>query len=125
MTTSFSNDQGTGYTEADGFILNSNGTLTVAATGSNSQSGAATLNKQFVVVTASVTTRAVRLPNCRLGSQVFIANTGTVACSVFPATGQRIGAAATNVRGSNRVAGNRGNIYRGVSATKWVINVSG
>lgn len=134
--TSFSNDQGDGVVTADGFVTpsgsgtNAAGVTTsptqiVAAAGSNSQSGATAVTKSFVIITTvSATTRAVRLPTPATGRVCAVGNSTSTGAKVYPSTGARVGAAATNALASNRVAANRANVYRGVSATKWIVEVS-
>lgn len=95
----------------------------VAAAGSNSQANATAITKSAVVITTvSATTRALRLPVAVTGRIVQVFNRATSqAAKIFPATGARIGLAATNALGSARVAFGSGNIYVAESATRWSV----
>lgn len=103
-----------------------NGTLTrvpqtVAAAGSNSQANATPITKSLVIVTTvSATTRAVRLPTAATGRQVQIQNGAATAVKVYPATGDRIAAAATNAVGT-AIATRKGNIYTARDAVTWEV----
>lgn len=89
------------------------------AAGSNSQTNATAITKSAVVVTVvSATTRAVRLPTAATGKRVFINNGATTAVKVYPATGDKIGAGATNAVGT-AIAANKGNIYFAQDAVTW------
>lgn len=120
--TSFSNDQNDGIVTADGFTVAPAAVQLAIAAGSNSQSGALAITKPNVIlVTVSATTRAVRLPTAATGKVVRIANNTTTQAKCYPATGQKIGAAATNVLASARVLANKAIMFVGTSSTKWTV----
>jgi hypothetical protein len=104
--------------------LAQNGTLTrtpqiASAAGSNSQANATLITKALVIVTVvSATTRAVKLPAAATGLTVQINNVGATQMKVYPNTGDKIGAGATNAVGT-AIAVNKGNIYTAQDATTW------
>lgn len=89
-----------------GTSLKNTGFVTVSpqiavAAGSNSQANALPITKSRVVVTTvTATTRAVRLPAAATGLEVKIYNAATTGVKVYPATGDKIGTAATNAVGT-------------------------
>lgn len=88
------------------------------ATGSNSQSNAAPISApSVVVVKVSASTRGIRLPVAATGLTELINNAGAHSVHVFPASGDRIGAAATNV--ATAVAAGKGGIFFAQDATTW------
>jgi hypothetical protein len=90
----------------------------VQATGSNSQAAAAPISApSVVVVTVSASSRGIRLPGATPGLTELIANAGAHSVHVFPASGDRIGAAATNA-GTTLAAG-KGGIFFAQDATTW------
>lgn len=93
----------------------------IAAAGSNSQANATAITKSAVIVTTvSATTRAIRLPTAATGKRVFVNNGAAAnAVKVYPGTGDRIGAAATNALGSSKPAAGKGNIYFAQDAGTW------
>lgn len=97
------------------------GVQTAAAAGSNSQANATPITKSLVIVaTVSATTRAVRLPTAATGKTVQIQNGAATAVKVYPATGDKIAAAATNAVGT-AIATRKGNIYSARDATTWEV----
>lgn len=108
--------------------LSQNGVLTrgvqrATAAGSNSQANATPITKSMVMVaTVSATTRAVRLPAAATGKQVHIQNCAGTGVKVYPATGDRIGAAATNAVGA-AIIKRKGSIYTAQDATTWEVLV--
>lgn len=95
-------------------------TTTIVAAGSNSQANATALTSYLnVVTTVSATTRAVKLPTAATGLQVAIHNAAATAVKVYPATGDKINAAATNAVGTQTIAQNKGNIYIAQDAVTW------
>jgi hypothetical protein len=88
------------------------------ATGSNSQAAAAPITTpSAVVVTVSATTRGVRLPAASAGLTELVFNAGDDHVQVFPASGDRIGVAATNA--SVTVPHGNGAIFFAQDATTW------
>jgi hypothetical protein len=71
-----------------------------------------------VITTVSGTTRAVRLPAAATGRVVEVHNAGATQVKIYPATGDRIGTAATNAVGT-AIAKTKGNIYRAQNAGTW------
>lgn len=99
------------------------GAQLATAAGSNSQANALAITKSNVVaVVVAATTRALRLPAAATGKVVSISNAAALAVKVYPATGDRIGAAATNAVGA-AIATMKANTYRAVDATRWVVEV--
>jgi hypothetical protein len=88
------------------------------ATGSNSQSAAAQITTpSAVVVTVSASSRGVRLPPAAAGLTELVNNAGARFVQVFPASGDRIGAAATNA--SIALEPGKGGIFFAQDATTW------
>lgn len=88
------------------------------AAGSNSQSGATPISApSAVVVTVSASSRGVRLPVAVTGLTELLANAGAHSVHVFPASGNRIGAAATNAAAT--LAAGRGGIFFAQDAKTW------
>lgn len=116
MTTSFKNDQQTGFVEADGFT---NPTFTtVAAAGSNSQANSTAITKRITVVsTVSSTARGVRLPAPTVGDYYEVYNGSATTMNVYPASGGKIGTASTNAAAT--LAANKGSRYWAQTATQW------
>lgn len=122
MTTSFKNDQGTGFVEADGF--GDSAFEVIAAAGSNSQAGSTLISKRIAVVTTVATsTRGVRLPapaaneQGQYGAYYEVYNATAKTMNVYPATGGNVGTAATNAAAT--LAANKGARYWAQSATQW------
>jgi hypothetical protein len=90
----------------------------IAATGSNSQAAAAPIaTPSAVVVTVSASTRGIRLPAAAAGLTELVNNAGAQRVRVFPASGDRIGAAATNA--SIALEAGKGGIFFAQDATTW------
>lgn len=90
-----------------------------AAAGSNSQAGATAITKSRVIVTTvSATSRAVRLPAAATGREVEVYNVGATGVKVYPATGDKIAAGATNAVGT-AIAKNKAVKYFAQDATTW------
>lgn len=73
--------------------------VTVAAAGSNSQSGSTVLDRRpnTEIVTVSASSRGVRLPaNMSQGEEMALFDATSTAVKVYPATGDKIGTGATN-----------------------------
>jgi hypothetical protein len=88
------------------------------ATGSNSQAAAAPITTpSAVVVTVSASSRGVRLPAASAGLTELVNNAGANPVRVFPASGDRFGAAATNA--SITLAPGNGGIFFAQDATTW------
>jgi hypothetical protein len=88
------------------------------ATGSNSQANSATFSTPAVVVTrASSPTRGIRLPVATTGLTELVSNAGSNSVHVFPATGARIGSAATNA--AVNVGAGKGSIFFAQDAKTW------
>lgn len=101
--------------------VSTRGVQLAAAAGSNSQANATPITKSLVVITTvSATTRAVRLPSAATGLQVQVQNGASTAVKIYPATGDRIAAAATNAVGT-AIAARKGNIYTARDATTWEV----
>lgn len=102
-------------TAAQAFVLTPQ---LVQATGSNSQAQAAPITAPSVVVTTvDASSRGIRLPAATAGLTELIANAGAHSVHVFPASGDRIGAAATNA--STTLAAGKGGIFFAQDATTW------
>lgn len=88
------------------------------ATGTNSQSAAAPVTAPAVVVTTvSSPTRGIRLPVAMTGLTELITNAGSNSVHVFPASGARIGNAATNA--AINVGAGKGSIFFAQDAKTW------
>lgn len=101
-----------------GFVTE--GVQAAAAAGSNSQANATPITKSVVVcTTVSATTRAFRLPAAATGLKVEIHNAGATQVKVYPATGDRVAAAATNAVAASAIAVGNGSIFRAQNASTW------
>jgi hypothetical protein len=90
----------------------------IQATGSNSQAAAAPISApSAVVVTVSASTRGIRLPAASAGLTELVNNAGAHTVRVFPASGDRIGAAATN--DSIGLEAGKGGIFFAQDTTTW------
>lgn len=88
------------------------------ATGTNSQSGSAPVTAPAVVVTrVSSPTRGIRLPVATTGLTELVANAGSNSVHVFPASGARIGSAATN--SAVNVSAGKGSIFFAQDSKTW------
>jgi len=88
------------------------------ATGSNSQANAVLISApSVVVVKVSASTRGIRLPVAATGLTELINNAGAHSVHIFPASGNRIGASATNA--STTLAAGKGGIFFAQDATTW------
>src|SRR4051812_11587302 len=88
------------------------------AAGSNSQVNATPVTAPAVVVTrVSSPTRGIRLPVATTGMTELINNAGSNAMHVFPASGARIGSAATNA--FVNVSAGKGSIFFAQDAKTW------
>jgi hypothetical protein len=86
------------------------------------QGGAAAITSLNVIVAVNATasTRGVRLFAGFTGLKVSVANGATFPFKVYPATGCKIGAAATNAA-DTVLAVNKMNVYRAISKIFWVV----
>lgn len=138
MATKFSNSEGTGSVTADGFNATSGSSSSIPnlstsglasagppqlVTAAGATQGAATAITRslaiLTVVTASA--RGVRLPAAVTGRKVQVMSGTTQGCKVYPATNDKIGAAATNV--AVVLAGNKSNLYVAQDAVTWRVQV--
>ena len=82
MTTSFKNDYGTGFVEADGFIAVASAPLTAFAGGG--QANATLLpNGSNVVATVATAADSVKLPLSAPGAMITVVNTSANSMQVF------------------------------------------
>lgn len=89
----------------------------VAATGTSISTVRAITGKALVLMsTVATSAQGIRLPAWATGKRIHIQNVGTTSGSVYPATGGRIGAAATNAR--TTIAKRKGSIFVGSSVTR-------
>lgn len=101
------------------------GTLTqtpqvATAAGSNSQANSTLITKSVAIIaTVSATTRGVRLPSAATGLTVRVMNNGATSARVWPFSGDRIAAAATNA--STTLAKQVGRLYIAQNANTWAI----
>lgn len=94
------------------------------ATGSNSQADAAPIDTpSAVVVTASASSRGVRLPPAAAGLTEMVHNGAANPVRVFPAPGDRIGVNATNQ--SIGLLPTTGAIFFAQDATTWRVILGG
>lgn len=103
-----------------------NGTYTVipqivtAAGATQGNATAITKSKAFVTVATTNSNHGVRLPTASTGLEVLIACNASHGCKVYPATGGKIGAAATNVA-DTILAVNKANRYIAQNTTYWAV----
>lgn len=102
-------------------ITNTGSTFTaiqVLAAAGATQGNAGAITGSKVVVTVTASTEGVKLPTAATGLEVRVHVPGTVGVKVYPGTGARIDAVATNTA-SALVAG-KANIYMARDTTRWV-----
>lgn len=87
----------------------------VAAAGSNSQSGATAVTPGNIIVTASTSTRSIRLSAAGSNKSYAVFNDSALNLNVYPVTNGTIGAAATNVKVV--VAARKGSLFVYKNAT--------
>lgn len=134
MTTSFTNDQGTGVVAADGFTSTGSspssfsGGVTlgglvyqtaqrIAAAGAT-QGAATAITASFVfIVTSTASARGIKLPLAVTNLMVQIISFCTQGTKVYPNTNDRIKTTATNTAVVQ--AGFKGEIYVAKDATTW------
>jgi hypothetical protein len=95
----------------------------LTATGTT-QLGAAAITAALAIITVATTasTHGVRLPVAATGIQVEVGNAGAFGVKVWPATGDKIGAASTNAADGTVLAVNKVNVYTAVNTTSWIVN---
>ncbi len=93
--------------------------LLTAAGATQGSAAAITSLNAIISVSSTVSTRGVRLPVATTGLEVEIANFGAFGAKVYPATGCKIGANATNVADATLLP-NTAIRYKAVSGTLWV-----
>lgn len=89
---------------------------TLAAAGAT-QGTASAISKSAVYVTVTASTQGIKLPTAAEGKRVVIFSAPTVGVKVYPFSGDKIGAAATNT--AVVLASGKGNIYQAIDATTW------
>jgi hypothetical protein len=77
-------------------------------------------SKAVITVATTASTHGVKLPVAVTGLEVEVANAATFGVKVYPATGDKIGAASTNAA-DTVLAINKTNRYIGVNTTLWVV----
>jgi hypothetical protein len=87
----------------------------VQALGSNSQSGAAAVTPGNIIVSASGSTRSIRLSSAGSNKSYAVFNDSAFNLNVYPATNATIGVAATNVKVV--VAARKGSLFVYKNAT--------
>lgn len=93
---------------------------TLAAAGAT-QGNAAQITGSVVIVTVTASTQGVKLPAAASGLFVRLHAQPDKGVKVYPATGDKIGSAATNA--AVLVAANKGQLYQAVDATTWRVVV--
>ena len=93
----------------------------VAAAGTT-QANATGLTADFNEVTGADATKGVRLPPEVAGLEIFVSNQVAAILKVYPASGGKIDAAATDAAFSQTA--NKNCVYRAVSATQWYAQLS-
>lgn len=91
-----------------------------AAGASQGNATAITSSKAIITVATTASTHGVKLPTATTGLEVLVANAATFGAKVYPATGGKIGAAATNIA-DTVLAINKANRYIAVNTTFWVV----
>ena len=102
--------------------LNGSGlTPIIAAAGATQGNATAITTRQVVVTTATASTKGVKLPAASTGQEVTIVNQGpTFGVKVYPATGGKINAVATNGADATVLAALKATTYLAVDAQKWI-----
>lgn len=92
----------------------------IAAAGASQGDATAITSQKVLVVTVTVSTEGIRLPAAATGIQVLVANGAGKGVKIYPATGDKIGAAATNAADTLLVT-NKANLYQAVNTLLWVV----
>lgn len=102
-------------------ITNTGSTLTaiqVLAAAGASQGNAGVITGSKVIVTVTASTEGVKLPVAATGLEIRVHVPGTIGVKVYPATGARINAVATNT--ADALVAGKANIYMARDTTRWV-----
>lgn len=114
----------TGYITTGQLGLGAAGTQILTAAGTT-QLGAtaitAGVRRAIITVAATASTHGVRLPTAATGITVTVGNAGAFGAKVYPATGGKIAAAATNAADATVLAVNKANTYIAVNTTLWIV----
>jgi hypothetical protein len=135
--TNFSNKDGTGSVNADGFNATAGSSSSipnlstsgfggqapqlVASAGLTQGSATQIVSGVAIVVTVSLSTRGVKLPAAVTGRRVEIYSGAALNVKVYPGVSDKIGTAATNA--SVALVANKANIYRAQDAKTWRVLV--
>lgn len=93
----------------------------IVSAGSTQGSATAIVNRVAAVTTATASSKGVRLPAAATGIEVIVANLGpTFGVKVYPATGDKINAVATNAADTTVLAALKSTRYLALDTTKWV-----
>jgi len=93
----------------------------VSAAGTT-QTDATALTTSISVITTAAASTGVRLPACEIGDEVDILNLGANTLTVYPDSGARINAVATN--GGVSLATNTAMKIRRFTSTRWMAYLS-
>lgn len=93
----------------------------IVSAGATQGGATAITSSKAIVTTATASSKGVRLPTASTGLEVEVGNAGpTFGTKVYPATGGKIGAAATNIT-DTVLAANKVNRYIAVNKTFWIV----
>lgn len=92
---------------------------TLAAVGAT-QGNAALVTSRKVVVSASLSTEGVKLPVWATGLEVDLINGGAIPPKVWPNTGAKIAANATNAADATKLAAFKDTVYKAVGTNLWI-----
>lgn len=92
----------------------------IAAAGASQGNATAITTRSVLVVTVTVSTEGIRLPAAVTNLQILVANGAGKGVNIYPAAGDKIGAAATNAA-DTILATNKANIYKAINTTLWVV----
>ena len=94
--------------------------IITAAGATQGNAAVITGSKAVITVATTASTHGVKLPVAVTGLEVEVANAATFGVKVYPATGDKIGAASTNAA-DTVLAVNKTNRYIAVNTTLWVV----
>jgi hypothetical protein len=95
--------------------------LVTAAGATQGNATAITSSLAIINVATTASTHGVKLPTASTGLVVTVGNLGAFGTKVYPATGDKIGAASTNAADSTVLAINKANTYIALNTTLWTV----
>lgn len=95
--------------------------VAISAAGATQGNATAITSRKAIVTTATASSKGVKLPAAATGLEVVVANVGpTFGVKVYPASGDKINALATNAVDTTVLAALKSTRYMAIDAVKWV-----